>query len=269
LDNGIYTALSGSIVQERRMDIISNNLANVNSAGYKGDIPAFESYLNRQKGVNIPAPLIPGVPSNEYVVNSNPYIDFSQGPLHETGNELDLALNGDGFFVVDTPDGIRYTRNGNFKIDTEGILKTQDGYPVLSGAGGADEYIYINVLSLTQQGEVSVSADGTISVIDQFSGDVPVRMTGGYKLKIVDFEKPYSLKKVGNGLYTPINEDIPELETKNTEVRQGFIERSNVNTIKEMTSMIEVVRGYESYQKVIQSFNDSTSKLVDEVGRAI
>lgn len=269
MDKGIYTALSGSIVQERRMDIISNNLANVNSAGYKGDIPVFESYLHQQKGANIPAPVIPGVASNEYVVNSNPYIDFSQGPLHETGNELDLALNGDGFFVVDTPDGIRYTRDGNFKIDKEGVLKTQDGYPVLSRGGPKGEYIYINVLSPTQQGEVSVSADGTISVIDQFSEDVPIRITGGYKLKIVDFEKPYLLKKVGNGLYAPISENIAELEAQNTEVKQGFIERSNINIIKEMTSMIEVVRGYESYQKVIQSFDDSTSKLIDEVGRAV
>lgn len=267
MDKGIYTALSGSIVQERRMDIISNNLANVNSAGYKGDIPVFESYLQQQKGVNIPATVIPGTAPNEYVVNSKHYIDFSQGPLHGTGNELDLALNGDGFFAVDTPDGIRYTRNGNFKIDTEGVLKTQNGYPVLSGGGAEGEYIYINVLSLTQQGEVSVSADGTISVIDQFSGSIPIQITGGYKLKIVDFEKPYALRKVGNGLYAPVNKNIPELEAKNTEVKQGFIERSNINTIKEMTSMIEVVRGYESYQKVIQSFSDSTSKLVDEVGR--
>ncbi|MBI3815810.1 MAG: flagellar basal-body rod protein FlgF [Nitrospinae bacterium] len=269
MDKGIYTALSGSIVQERRMDIISNNLANVNSAGYKGDIPVFESYLNQQKGVNIPATVIPGVTPNEYVVNSNHYIDFSQGPLHGTANELDLALNGDGFFAVDTPDGIRYTRNGNFKIDAEGLLTTQDGYPVLGGEGGGGEHIYINVLSLTQQGEVSVSADGTISVIDRFSGDVPVRMTGGYKLKIVDFEKPYALRKAGNGLYAPMNKGIAELEAKNTEVKQGFIERSNINTIKEMTSMIEVVRGYESYQKAIQSFSDSTSKLVDEVGKAM
>jgi flagellar basal-body rod protein FlgG len=265
LDKGIYTALSGSIVQERRMDIISNNLANVNSAGYKGDIPVFESYLQQQKGVNIPAPITP----NEYVVNSNPYIDFSQGPLHETANELDLALNGDGFFAVDTPDGVRYTRNGNFKINAEGLLTTQDGYPVLGkGKDLGDKHIYINVLSLSQQGEVSVSADGTISVIDRFSGDVPVLMREGYELKIVDFEKPYALRKAGNGMYAPISEGIAELKAKNTEVKQGFIERSNINTIKEMTSMIEVVRGYESYQKVIQSFSESTSKLVDEVGRA-
>jgi flagellar basal-body rod protein FlgG len=270
MDKGIYVALSGSVVQERRLNQISNNLANINSTGYKGDVSVFESYLKQKDGVNVPSQISSDVNTQAYVVSPNSYIDFSQGPLIETTNDLDMALNGEGFFTVETPDGIRYTRNGNFKVGEDGILITQDGYPVLGGSeGGVGEPIFIDLLSVSNgRGEFSVSPDGTISVISQFLGDVPLGIQKGDKLKIVDFPKPYALKKVGNGLYAPIDENIEELRAENIEVKQGFIERSNVNTIKEMTSMIEVVRGYESYQKVIQSYSDSTSKLVDEVGRA-
>lgn len=271
MDKGIYVALSGSVVQERRLNIISNNLANINSTGYKGDISVFERYLKQPDSVNVPSQVSSDVNTQAYVVSPNHYTDFSQGPLIETNNNLDIALNGDGFFAVETPDGIRYTRNGNFKVGKDGMLTTQEGYPVLGGReGGAGEPILINLLSVSNgRGELSVSPDGTISTINQFLGDIPLGIQRGAKIKIVDFPKPYELKKAGNGLYAPINGNIEELKAENVEVKQGFLERSNINTMKEMASMIEVVRGYESYQKVIQSYNDSTSKLVDEVGRAI
>lgn len=268
MDKGIYVALSGSVVQERRLNQISNNLANINSSGYKGDIAVFESYLKQSDGVNVPSQISSDVNTQAYVISPNNHVDFSQGPLIETTNDLDMALNGDGFFAVETPEGIRYTRGGNFKAGENGMLTTQDGYPVLGGEGEAGEPIFINMLSISGAGgEFSVSPDGTISVINQFLGDVPLGMQKGAKLKIVDFPKPYELKKVGNGLYAPLNENIEELRAKNVEVKQGFLEKSNINTMKEMASMIEVIRGYESYQKVIQSYSDSTSKLVDEVGR--
>jgi flagellar basal-body rod protein FlgG len=270
MNKGIYTALSGSIIQERRLDIISNNLANLNSIAYKGDLAVFESYLPHQKDVNIQSNIPKAANTQVYVIQSNPYIDFSQGPLIETTHELDLALDGDGFFVVETPDGIRYTRSGNFKIGAESILITQEGYPVLGGMDNEiGERIFINLVSVAQRGEISISPDGMISVIDQFSGDLPLRLQKAYKLKIVDFQKPYKLKKEGDGLYAPLDKGIKEFEVKNAIVKQGFLEQSNINTIKEMTSMIEVIRGYESYQKVIQSFSDSASKMMDEVGRAV
>lgn len=271
MDKGIYVALSGSVVQERRLNQISNNLANINSTGYKGDITVFESYLKQQDGVNVPSQMSSDANAQAYVISPNHYVDFSQGPLIETTNELDMALNGEGFFAVETPEGIRYTRGGNFKVGEDGMLTTQDGYPVLAGKEGEyGEPIFINILSISGAGgEFSVSPDGTISVINQFLGDVPLGIQKGAKLKIIDFPKPYELKKVGNGLYAPLNESIEELEAENVEVKQGFLERANINTMKEMASMIEVIRGYESYQKVIQSYSDSTSKLVDEVGRAV
>ena len=271
MDKGIYVALSGSVAQERRLNQISNNLANINSSSYKGDMAVFESYLHRPDGVNILSPESSSVNPQSYVISPNYYIDFSQGPLIETASEMDMALNGDGFFTVETPEGIRYTRGGNFKIGADGMLITQDGYPVLGGEeGGWGEPIFINALSVSEgTGVVSVSPDGTISVINQFLGDVPLGIQKGGKLKIVDFPKPYALKKVGNGLYAPANEFVEELRAENVEVKQGFLEKANINVMKEMASMIEVIRGYESYQKVIQSYSDSTSKLVDEVGRAI
>ena len=170
------------------------------------------------------------------------YTDFSEGSIKETGNSLDLAINGEGFFVVNTPDGPRYTRSGNFSLNGANMLSTQDGYPVMGENGPV----------IIEGGTVTIDPDGRVIV----DGEEVNR------LRIVDFPKPYNLKKIGNNLF----EADGAIPATNYSISQGFLEMSNVDQIKEMVSMIEILRGYESYRKVINAI-DETASRTNEIGR--
>jgi len=238
MDRGIYVTAAGALGQDKGMGIIANNLAGGSVMGFKKDIPVFSIY-------NIPLtyPLSPISGGEKVFVNiSGMVTDFSQGILKATGNPLDVAISGDGFFVVQTPEGRRYTRKGDFIIDNTGLLKTKDGYQV-EGEG--------DVITLTP-GEVSIEQDGTISV----NGNVVGR------LRLVTFPKPYPLEKVGGGLFRVSGGDVAELPAEGASIMQRHLEMSNVNTIQEMVSMINGLREYESQLKVIQGFDDITDKAI-------
>ena len=291
---GLYTAASGMVAQMHRMDALSNNLANVDLTGYKRDTSvskAFPELLIRRVNDNglykfpfgsaeigpYVGTLGTGVEVNEL------YTVFSQGALRETENPFDLALDGEGFFTIDTPEGERYTRNGTFVLGTEGLLLTKDGYPVL-GENGAIR-IKKNNFVVDQQGRVY--QNGT------FSGDperlVSVDENEWESLELVDtirlvgFRRERYLQKQGNSLWratvesgnaqpittlvsTRIGPDgSGPIEPK---VRQGFLEAANVNPVREMVRMIEVNRAYEANQKAIQSQDSLTGKLINEALRA-
>ena len=176
----------------------------------------------------------------------NDFIDFSQGPIKKTDNPFDLAQEGDGFFCVQTPEGIRYTRNGHFTLDSQGILATQDGYPVLGNGG-------------------EISIDGQHFSVD-IQGNVSVDGAQVDKLRIVEFEDPLVLEKVGDTLFTARDPNSIQEEPDGVQVRQGFLELSNVDPVRMMTEMIEVLRGYESYQKAIRALDDVSAKSINEVG---
>src|SRR6185369_2327681 len=127
MNSGMYSALSGNIAAMKRMDIISNNLANANTPGFKKDKMLFEGML----AGNVNPPAVPqGMTADPILQKENVYIDYSQGPVGQTGNPFDLASDGDGFFVVETPNGPAYTRQGNFHLSADGTVVTVDGYPV-------------------------------------------------------------------------------------------------------------------------------------------
>ncbi len=164
MNSGMYPAVSGSLAAMRRMDMISNNLANVNTPGYKKDKMSFEGLLAGP--VNPPA--VPqGTTADPILQKENVYIDYSSGATSQSGNPLDLAINGDGFFAVTTPEGTAYTRQGNFRTSADGTLTTVDGYPV-QGVSGTAIHVQGSQVEIDAKGNVTVDGtqSGTISVVD-------------------------------------------------------------------------------------------------------
>ncbi len=245
MSHALYAAISGALGQEIRMDVLSNNLANINSVGYKQESLSFQSYLPGNGNIN-------GYSSGNSQANSFSraevtVTDFSPGPRKLTGGSLDLALDGKGFFCIKTPEGVRYTRKGNFDINSEGLLVTQEGFSVL-GVGGA---IRIDGK------DVSIDRDGKISV-DGNQVD---------KLKIVYFDEPFTLQKVANTMFAPCDPSFTGSNSEGVKVMQGFLELSNVGASETMIEIIDTLRTYESYQKVIQFVDECTEKAINDVGR--
>ncbi len=248
MSGDLYLVGAGALLQQMRLDTISNNLANVATVGYKQDKVVFRTNPRDQ----LPEAGLSPLPVAEQVIS--PYappmqqtLDFTQGPLQQTGNPLDVAIEGPGFFKVQTPQGIRYTRKGSFTLDSRGVLSTSEGYPVL-GQGGP----------ITIDGSrIEIHRDGTITVDGDEAG----------QLEVVDFARPYSLKRQGESLFAPGNGSIGEISTEDFTISQGFVERSNVEAIGAMTEMIETLRTFESYQKVMRSVDDAEAKTVNEVGK--
>ncbi len=238
---GLYSAAAGMINQQTMLEVISNNLANLNTSGYKRDELRFSGMFNP-----LPDPTGLANTLNLDSVSAVFVTDFSGGGLKPTDNPLDLALDGDGFFVIQHPDGVRYTRSGNFSLDSSGRLVTADGYPVLGTNGPI----------LIRGGKVEI--DDT--------GQVIVDGTAVAKLRLADFQKPYQLIKGGNNTFIDPGNSTGEI-IASASVKQGFLELSNANPIYEIVKIIETLRSYESYQKTIQLFNETLEKANNELGR--
>jgi len=267
--------------QQWRMDAVANNLANVNTSGFKREVAAFKAFpelmVRRMEddGVKLnpfgsadEAPVVgrlgTGVELNELFTN------FDQGPLRETFSDFDFALDGKGFFVVDTPAGERYTRNGSFQLGVEGLLLTKDGFPVLGENGpisvkdnnfkvDRDGRIWVNA-AISDDPEVLVSREGNLweetALLDS--------------LRIVEFEIDRYLEKQGTSLWkdTRISGPATTIEgERRPVVVQGFLEAANVDPVNEMVQMIEVNRAYEANQKVIQAHETALGTLINQVSR--
>ncbi|TCK62115.1 flagellar basal-body rod protein FlgF [Seleniivibrio woodruffii] len=250
--NGIYTATSGLLVQQRRMDVISNNLANANTKGYKTDTATFSQYLaNAGKH---PDDVIRNSLYNK-TINATARLDgiqtdFSMGSMQETGRSMDFALtNPKSYFAVDTPFGIRFTRNGDFTVDMDGELTTQEGYKVLS--------------NLTVPQNVQVPQGGVPFVVSE-TGDILVNGVAAGRLATAEFDDMTKLEKVGSNLFAAV--DMLPAESENPGIEQGFLEGSNVNPVSEMVRMIEANRSFETYQKVVQTIDELNSKAANSVG---
>lgn len=245
MTQALFAASSGALTYEKRLDILANNLANINTVGFKQDRLIFEvpAQGGGQKGdANLGNYPISAPPSPTATRT-----DFSPGQLRHTRNALDLALVGEGFFCIETPDGKHYTRKGSFALNQDGVLVTKDGYPVLGKKGE---------IKISGQ-DVRVDEGGNISV----DGD-PVDT-----ISVVSISNIHTLRKVGNSLFVPPGSGVDEDKAEDVKVKQGFIETSNVDGVKVMTEMIDVLRGYESYQKIIKFLDDATRKSINEVGR--
>ncbi|NTV49469.1 MAG: flagellar basal-body rod protein FlgF [Geobacteraceae bacterium] len=244
MNSGIYPAVSGSLAAMRRMDVISNNLANINTPGYKKDKMSFEGLL----ASNTNPPAVPQSSTADPILQKeNIYIDYASGPISQSSNPLDLALDGDGFFAVTTPEGTAYTRQGNFRTSADGTLVTVDGYPV-QGVGGTAIRV--------QGSQVEIDPKGGVTVDGLQVGAISV----------VDFGKPYNLTKIGSALFIAADPQVVPQAGK-AQVQQGHIEGSNVESISEMVQLIETNRYFESCSKVIKGFDDITAKAANELGK--
>ncbi|MBP7736932.1 MAG: flagellar basal-body rod protein FlgF [Spirochaetes bacterium] len=273
---GIYTGASGMIAQQARLDVVANNLANVDKTGFKKDLAIFKAFPDmlirrlNESGLGVtPAgsydtmpyvgKLGTGVEVNEV------YTDFDQGSLQRTENNFDLALDGRGFLTVKTERGERYTRNGAFTINQDGILMTHNGYPVMGENGII--HVQQNNFIVNERGEIMVNgAIDPNSVVGMADNDwsQPVVLD---RLKLVDFEKIRELKKEGDSLWKETEFSGPPLPPGDVKVIQGFLEKSNVNMVREMVDMIEVQRSYEANQKTVQTHDAELGRLINEVAR--
>ncbi|MCX5813488.1 MAG: flagellar hook-basal body protein [Proteobacteria bacterium] len=237
---GIFSTLSGKFLTERRMEIVSNNIANALTPGYKTSRPVFN--VEKSEGALGNSNEI----QNTYINVLDSYIHFSDAPLVESGNKLDIGIEGDGFFVVSTKDGQMYTRNGQFAINKEKKLVTLDGMAVIGQSG-----------EISMEGtDIKIEGDGSIFIDKRFVD----------KLKIAGFKEKKDLRNYGNSLFINSNKNNIETTPEAYTVKQGFYETSNVNVMQEMIEMMSTLRAYESYSKVDQFFSDMMSKLVN-IGR--
>lgn len=242
MDNTGYIALSRQMTLRREMDIIANNIANSETAGFK-----VESAMVKVDPSN-KAKMIDGPKSLKFVIDDGIIRDFSQGSLRQTGGTFDLAVEGQGFFKIQTADGDRYTRDGRFTMSPEGRLTTQAGDPVV-GAGGE---IVVN----PEDGAVNIAPDGVVSQNGEQIG----------KIDLFAFADLSALSKEGNNLLRNTSNVEPQVATA-ASVRQGMLEGSNVNAISQITRMIEVSRSYESATKTIEQSSELSRRSVERLGR--
>jgi len=234
MSDGIYIATAGAVAQSNALDATANNIANASTTGFHGDRVTFREALTAARS-----------PDVANVGAGTTRVDSQAGALLPTENPLDLALDGDGYFGVTTPNGPRYTRAGNFQIDAKHDLVSADGF-ALRGAAGAP----INIPADAQQ--VAVAADGTVSADGNELG----------KLELVRFA-PAQMKREGGSLFSatgkPIAGELPK-------VRSGMLETSNVNVVRGVVDLVKVSRTYESLMRMIQGYHDIESRAARELG---
>lgn len=261
MQSGYYSATGGMVTQFNRLDVIANNLANLNTNGYKRDDVAIGDFERLFKETRDELPLEDNTREaakfwnramDKVPIITEDYTDRSLGAFSQTNNPLDFALkNENAYFAIQTPDGVRYTRDGSFNLDAEGTLVTKEGYKVLSRSG--IDY------------EGGITLDSSMQPIFSPSGRISSRNADGEIVEagavaIVSFASPKYLKKTANGLYEYAGKEIDkdrELYNLNDDVlRQGYLEKSNVNAVLEMTSLIETNRLVDMYQKVMKTHMD-------------
>jgi flagellar basal-body rod protein FlgG len=253
----MYSALFGAMSNEHRLDVIANNLANVSTNGYKKDSYSFQDTFQRF--------------AHDYLVDAKPFVraddiwpkpyiqartrmsgqysDMSQGSMQPTGNSLDVALVGEGFFKVRTPEGDFMTRNGSFQLSADGRLITEQGYEVLGGG---------SAITLPRDNKIDIDANGIISADGNQLG----------ALDLVNVSDPRSVEKVGRNLYQ-IRKGSKATETapENMQVQQGYLEKSNVEIVGEMVNMMEAQRAFDINQKIMTTTDTMESLVINKVGQ--
>ncbi len=275
---GIYNSASGMIAQQARLDTVANNLANVDKTAYKKDLTVFKAFpdmiirrMNESGQGIVPAGSYDSMPYvgklGTGVEVNEVYTQFKQGSLQRTTSKFDLALEGKGFFAVNTERGERYTRNGSFTISKDGILVTHNGNPVLGENGPI--LVQKNNFIINERGEVIINQEIPREARELVGQDnnnwtEPVVID---RLKLVDFENIREIKKEGDSLFRETEHSGPPIPPEKLKIRQGFLEKSNVNIVREMVDMIEVQRSYEANQKSITTHDSTLGKLINDVAR--
>ena len=242
--NGLYTAAESMMLLQKKQDVASHNLSNLNTTGFKRSLLLTMTEVTHRR--NDESKLHQDEDQNMHEV----FTAFEPGALVQTDNPLDFALSEKGFFTIRTPEGVRYTRNGSFTTNEEGELVTLKGHHVLQDN---EDIIHIN-----PEEKLTIASDGGMFVNGIKRG----------QLGIVEFANPHALLATGGNLFEnpdpTVNPPTPSLEYQ---VRQGFLEGSNVDMIRTMVEMIAQFRNYEASQKTMHAIDDTISKAVNEVAR--
>lgn len=239
MENSIYLGLSRQVVLRDNMDIIANNVANMNTPGFRGQNLLFKEYISDPRGADDPL---------SFVIDQGQYQVTDPGPLQMTENPLNIAVVGPGFIGVQAPDGkTAYTRAGNFEVGNGGALVTSAGLPVVNSGGSP---ISIPAGST----EIKIDEKGIIS-----NQDGPID-----QIMLAEFNNIQQLDPMGNNLYRT---NAPVIPADNTRVRQGFIEGSNVQPVIEMTRMMDTLRSFQSVQQVLQTENDRLRGAIQKLTR--
>ena len=246
MDNSLLVSLSHQLAAYRAMDVIANNIANVSTPGFKREAAKFEEFITMMR----PAEGQTGLQAVSFVKDAGVMRDTSQGNLEQTGAPYDVAIAGNGFFQVQTPNGMRYTRDGHFSLDNNGNVVTSQGYAV-QGDGGA-------ITIAPTDGQIVVAPDGTVSSV--LNG--VTNLLG--KFKVVDFPNTAALVKQGSNLYS--TDQTPTVPAS-INVRQGALEASNVQPVIEISHMIEVMRAYEATSQLSKSQEDMMRQAINELGQ--
>ena len=226
--------VAGLFRQEKTYDTIANNLSNLQTVGYKKDVPVFHRVFSETLSSSLAGDPVESVTA------------FQQGEMQATQNPLDVAVEGEGFFKIKTPNGIRYTRAGNFHLNQDEVLVQSNGYPVL-GSGRE-----INL----RGNRVVIDTDGTISVDGSNQG----------KIDLVTFADLNGLKKEGQTLFK-LTKEQDEIEPKQGQIQQGSLEFSNVNALEEMVKMIDSLRTFQSCYKMVQAEDDLNGRAVNDLAK--
>jgi len=242
MDNAMYVALSRQMTLRRELDIVANNIANVDTTGFK-----VEGTMVRTDP-STGAKMVDGPASLKFVIDDGVTRDFGQGTLRQTGGSFDLGIEGQGFFKIQTDAGERYTRDGRFTLSPEGKLTTQAGDAVQGQSGD----IVIN----PELGPVSIAADGTVSQ----------GVTKVGKIDVVTFEDLSDLSKTGDNQFRNTSNLQPQVSTA-ARVHQGMLEGSNVNSILQVTRLIEISRAYESMARTIEKSAELSRRSIERLGR--
>lgn len=240
MENGIYIGLSRQVTLRNNLDIIANNIANVNTPGYRGQNLLFSEYISDPRGADAPL---------SFVYDKGQYQNTESGPMQFTGNPLDVAVAGPGFIGVIGPGGkVSYTRAGQFEISQDGTLVTPAGYAVASQGGSS--------ITIPQDSsEIKIDSNGIVS---NQSGQVG-------QIMLAEFADLQRLKPLGDNLYET---DAPPLPAEKTTMKQGLLEGSNVKPVIEMTRMIETLRSFQAVQQVLQTENDRLRSAVQKLTRS-
>jgi flagellar basal-body rod protein FlgF len=238
----MYVALSRQMTLRRELDIVANNIANVDTTGFKVE----GTMVKTDPATG--ARMVDGPASLKFVIDDGVTRDFTQGALRQTNGPLDVAIEGQGFFTVQTAAGERYTRDGRFTLSPEGKVTTQAGDPVVGESGE----ITVN----PELGPISIAADGTVSQGAERIG----------KLDVVTFDDLSGLSKTGDNLFRNTSNLQPQPSTA-ARVRQGMLEGSNVNSILQVTRLIEISRAYESMARTIENSAELSRRSVERLGR--
>jgi flagellar basal-body rod protein FlgF len=241
MENALLIGLSRQMALQHQMDVVANNIANLETPGYKGETLKFEEYIQpAAESEDLTRP----TEDVSYVLDARVIRNFVAGQMKQTGNPLDVAINGSGWFAIEAPSGELYTRDGHFTLNEEGTMVTAEGHPVLGESG--------TISFSPEETGIAIATDGTISSSAGEKG----------KLRVVEFEDEAQLLKEGSNMFSA---PAPGLDIETPRVAQGFIENSNVNAVSEMARMIEVSRSYVSTARALDKLADLKSQAINDL----